>query len=283
MFSSSQLIYIITSLVEGIVFLVLLVPPVFAIDFTICDPEISDQEISFSASLSGVTTTNCPDNRCYLQGVLRSVNSSKYFGETFNTLNNWVDYISSPDTEYIKANFYAADIQTSGWSSRLKMRFKIDDPDYQGPGNYDLKVRRYTGKSSSSYAESNTLNIVLTAFMPTSTPTPTPTNTPTPTPTPNPTNTPTPTVKKTPTPTPSNTPTPTTLVDSVATVAGVFIATEAALLASQGGRPTPTHSPISSTNTMQPYIISMLLVATGLALLAVVFVVKKGKILGETL
>jgi hypothetical protein len=178
-----------------------------AADFTIFLPEISSQEISFNATLSGVTTTNCPDNRCYLQGTLRSVASSKYFGETANASGGWVDYVSSPDTEYIKANYYAADIQGGSWFARLKMRFKIDDPNYQGPGDYELKLRRYTGKSSNYSAESNTLSVSITAPGPTTTPTPTctptpantPTQTPLPTSTPASTNTPTPTKKATPT------------------------------------------------------------------------------------
>jgi hypothetical protein len=197
-----------SALIAGIIFYIAALrigSAVIAADFSISNPEINGQEISFDASLSDVTITNCPDNRCYLLGVLRSVSSSKYFGETLNTSNNWVDYISSPDTEYIKANFYTADIQMSSWSAKLKMRFKTDDSNYQGPGNYDLKLRRYTGKSSTSFAESNnTLTIALTACTPTLTPTATPVPSSTVTPTPMPSSTPTVTRTQTPTKTPTS-------------------------------------------------------------------------------
>jgi hypothetical protein len=115
--------------------------------------------------------------------------------------------VSSPDTDYIKTNYYAADIQASSWSATMKVRFKLDDPNYQGPGSYDVKVRRYTGKSSTSYAESNTLSISLSSCTPTLTPIPTiiPSNTSSPTPTSS--TTPTPTRNITPTMSSTSTPT----------------------------------------------------------------------------
>lgn len=245
---------------------------VFAVDFSISNPEINDKEISFDAALVYVTTTNCPDNHCYLLGAMRSAGSSKYFGETLNTQNNWIDYISSPDTEYIKINLYEADIQMSSWSAKLKMRFKIDDPNYQGPGNYDLKVRRYTGKSNSFAQESNTLNIVLSASMPTATPTLTPTSTPTPTPEPKSTPTSTPTR----TPTPTKTPTPTGKPTAASTPTPALMATISAVL---GVTDSPaTASVLTDRETkpsVKPLIISLLLVGIGCAILSLVFVWKK--------
>ncbi len=243
--------------------------PVFAVDFSISNPEIHGQEISFDAALSDVTTTNCPDNRCYLQGVLRSTSSSKYFGETLNLQSNWIDYISSPDTEYIKTNFYLTDIQMSSWSARLKMRFKIDDPTYQGPGNYDLKVRRYTGKSNSFAQESNTLNIALTATMPTATPMPAATSTPTPTPEPTvtPTRTPTPTPVPTKTPTPTVKPTPEPKADQP--MAGTTVS------AVLGVTDSPATASLETRQSLKPLIISLLLVGIGCAILSLAFVWKK--------
>lgn len=162
-----------------------------AIDFSLTNPAVSDTLITVEASISG-TTSNY-----YLQGVLRSVGSSKYFGSTANLIGNWVDYISSPEKEYIASNFYQAITQDASWSAQLKMRYFVDDDNYLGPGNYELKFRRFTGNSSSPAGESNTLLINLSASLPapspspslspSSTPTPTPTITPIPSPSPSPT------------------------------------------------------------------------------------------------
>lgn len=240
--------------------------PVFAVDFSIANPAINGQVISVDAALADVTATNCPDNHCYLQGVLRPATSSKYFGETLNTQNNWIDYISSPDTEYIKTNFYAADIQMSSWSAKLNMRFKIDDPTYQGPGNYDLKIRRYTGKSSSFAQESNTLTISLTVAMPTTTSTPAPTGTPVPTPEPTvtPIRTPTPVQTKTPTPAVKPTPTATPIASASAVLGVTDSPATASVMAQRDTAPS-----------VKPLIISLLLVGIGCAILSLVLVWKK--------
>lgn len=176
-------------------FILVAVQPVRAVDLSIYDASASGLDITFTASLSA-------SSNYYLQGVLRSESSSKYFGETMNHRGEWVDYVSSPDKEFIASNFYLTNIETSTWSAQLKMRFKIDDPNYMGPGLYDLKLRRYTGNSSTSAGESNTL--VLNLTVPLSTPTPSPVASVAPSPSP----TPTPTPKSSPTPSPSPTPTP---------------------------------------------------------------------------
>lgn len=175
------------------------ISPAHAIDLSISDPVISNLEVSVIASLSA-------SSNYYLQGVLRSQSSSKYFGETQNNRGDWVDYISSPEKEYIASNFFLTNIQNATWSGQLKLRFKTDDPNYFGPGLYDLKVRRFTGSSSSSAGESNTLVINLTA--PLLTPTPSPTPTPIPSLSPSPSMLPSPTPTPTPTPKPSAKPSP---------------------------------------------------------------------------
>ena len=162
--------------------------PAFAIEFTIASPLVVDQEIALSASLSA--TTNY-----YLQAILRSQSSSKYFGETKNNRGDWIDYQSSPEKEYIVSNYFVTDIQNASWSGIIRLRFKADDPNYLGPGLYDLKLRRYTGASSSSAGDSNTLTLNLMTNLPSS-----PSPLPTPTPSPSPTATPVPSSTKTPAP-----------------------------------------------------------------------------------
>lgn len=178
-----------------------------AIQFLIFEPVLSGLELSLTASISGLTSTSCPtENKCFLQGTLRSVGAAKYFGQTQNNISSWIDYISSPEQEYIQSTFFQFQPEAGSWSGQLKMRYSPSDDEYKGPGDYEVKFKRFSGKSTSSSGESNTLVQAFTAAIPTPTPTPTPspTSTPTPTSTPSSTNTPTPT----PTPTPTNTPTP---------------------------------------------------------------------------
>lgn len=171
-----------------------------AVDLLISNPEVNGFEISVSASLSASANY-------YLQGTLRSQSSSKYFGETANNRGDWVDYLSSPEKEYITSNFFVTDVKNASWSGQIKLRFKADDPNYQGPGLYDLKLRRFTGGSTSSAGDSNTLTLTLSQALPTPSPTPTPS--PSPSPYPSPTPTPTPSaVTAIPTPIPSLKPTP---------------------------------------------------------------------------
>src|SRR3989339_2137852 len=52
-----------------------------AIQFTIADPTTTTNELTLTASISGLTSTSCDtSNKCYIQGTLRQINTSKYFG-----------------------------------------------------------------------------------------------------------------------------------------------------------------------------------------------------------
>ena len=186
--------------------------PVSAVDLSIKDPLVSGLDITVTASLSA-------SSNYYLQGTLRSQSSSKYFGETQNNKGDYIDYVSAPDKEYVVSNFFVTDVQNATWSGMVRMRFKTDDPNYFGPGLYDLKLRRFTGSSSSgsSAGDSNTLTINLTMSAPTPTPSPSPTPTQAPTATPTPSPSLTPSIK------PSPLPSPTVVIgdDNSGTVAGV--------------------------------------------------------------
>lgn len=177
----------------GIFLVILSCQSVSAIDFNIHDPVVSGLEISLIASISA-------SSNYYLQGTLRSQSSSKYFSETQNNKGDWIDYISSPEKEYISSNFFVTDVKNATWSGMVKLRFKLDDPNYLGPGAYDLKLRRFTGNSNNSAGDSNTLAINLTVPLPTPTPSPSPTPTPTPTSSPTPHPSPSPSPKLSPSP-----------------------------------------------------------------------------------
>jgi len=224
--------------------LFLYVAPAHAVELTISNPTISGTEIEVDTYFA-----NSSDN--YLQGTLRAVGSSYYFGQTQNNNSNWIDYVSSPDASYITGNFFVTDIQDASWSGKIRLRFASDDPQYKGPGDYELKLRRFTGGSSNSAGDSNMLIISLSEPTPTPTPTATTTSTSTPTPTP----TPTPTLAPSPTPSPkpspkSAKPTPSPSDDPEGTVAGVHVDSVELALGDSSPTPSPSSSPGPTSLTL---------------------------------
>lgn len=120
----------------------------------------------------------------YLRIDLFKEDTKNYFGETFNN-NNW--YGGSDGTSYLPV-----EISSEGTASAT-LRGKVGEPsntEYSGPGQYKLRIRRYT---SSGNAASNDSQEAVNIEIVVPTPTLTPTLTPTPTKTPTPTRTPTPT------------------------------------------------------------------------------------------
>lgn len=230
------------------------------------------QEVQIDVSLS---CSGCGDS--YLRGAFFP-DGSNYFGFTKNNGGTWIG-TESDKTQYFKV---AQDELVEGsWSGKLVVKPDKDDSHYNGPGTYQFKVIRYTSGGSATYADP--VNLAISGPTPTPTPTNTPVATPTPTRTPTPTNNPTPT--KTPTPTPAvstptktptptvaktNTPTNTPTPSSEASITEEPISSPSVLGATDEA--TPESSPRSS---IKPLIISLLLVATGLATLASYFVWQK--------
>jgi hypothetical protein len=208
----------------------LAVDEIFAsIEFSIGNATQTNDEIEVEATIKGLSSSSCFENKCYLQGVLTASDQNQYFGFTQNNQSNWYEYASSPEVELIKSTFYSIEPKEGSWSGKLKIKNNPGDSDYKGPGTYSLQVRRYSGKSSSHAGESNTLTVQLSYVLPT--PTPVPTGG-----TPQPTSTPTPASSKTPneaesasTPTPN--PTDEALVGKVAGLS--FTETEINLEATQ--------------------------------------------------
>jgi len=165
-----------------------------AISLTISNVEKSDSFYSVEALVSGLASSSS----CFVQTVLTAPGDPHYFGKMWSQKGEWINYISSPEKEFITENFIKLEND-----QKIKILFTNDpdDSDYLGPGTYILKLKRYTGNSTSSAGESdNTLSVEISEVVvtPTDTPTPTPTST----------NTPTATPTSSPTPTPTNTPTP---------------------------------------------------------------------------
>lgn len=193
-----------------IFYLPLLVPAqVFAaISFSISNPQTTDDKITIDVSISGLSSSSCPDNNCYLQAAFTSQTQTRYFGYTQNNNNEWYKYDGSPEQDYIKSTFFNFHPQDGNWSGTLTIKVDEQDSDYDGPGTYDLKVWRYSGNSNSSSGDAdNLLPIELTVSQPTPQPTSTPNPTSSPTPKPTSSST-TASTKKSPSPTPQKNPTP---------------------------------------------------------------------------
>ncbi|MFH1832582.1 MAG: hypothetical protein ABH816_00245 [Candidatus Levyibacteriota bacterium] len=190
-------------------FFSLFIKPVFAaITFTISNPQSNDGEVTFDISITGLTLSSCPNTTCFLQAAFTPQAITQYFGYTKNHNGEWFEYVSSPETDYIKSTFFAFEPQSGNWSGTLTIRPDITDSNYTGTNTYNIKAWRYTGNSRSYSGSSDNVSIELTAPTPKPTITLTPSSTDTPS-TPFPTVMPSPTPTKSPTLTLTSTKTPT--------------------------------------------------------------------------
>lgn len=203
-------------------------------------PVTIDQEQEFEADVTLICTGCTSDS--FLRGVFYPSGTS-YFGYTQNNAGEWVNAPGSSCTQYFKITL--SDLVEGSWSGKLKVKPDITSSYYASPGEYLFKIGRYTGSCSTTWSSETTIAIT----GPTPTPTSEPANTPTPTATP--------TVKPTLTSTPTNTPT----VEIIPTIA-----------------PSPTGVVLGDQDSQKPnnkpYIIALLFVSIGCALLAAVFVIK---------
>jgi len=236
--------------------------PTHAIEFTIHDATISGTYIDVTGYIG--STSNY-----YLQGALRSSSGGYFFSETQNNQGDWIDYVSSAEKEYITNNFYLTEPHDPSWSEIIHLRFRVDDPNYKGPGEYELELRRFTGGGKTSAGESDPLTINLTAATPAPSPTPTPSPTPPPTPTPTPSPSlapsPTPTTKPSLKPSPSQSPVLTLPPDG--TVAGESTEIDLSVF---GVSPSPSLQGVSlkAPTINKSRVKTVLLIGSGLVLVA---------------
>jgi hypothetical protein len=134
----------------------------------------------------------------YLRVDLFKEGSTKYFGETFNG-SSW--YGGSDGSQYFPVTI------DSESTASATVQTRVGSPstsEYLGPGDYKLRIRRYTSSGNPASGDDQTpVDIRITWATPTPTPSPTPTESPTsnPTPTPTPSPTSTPVLTSTPKPT----------------------------------------------------------------------------------
>ena len=167
-----------------LVFLLALPTSVFAtISFTISNPVREGDYYIVDTTLSGISTASA-----YVFGVFTNTASPNYFGSTWGQKESWVGY-QSFSKDFIVSNF---PILQKDNLQKIWIKPNYLDSGYKGPGEYFLKLRRYTGGSDNSAGDSNTLIVNLTESLPT--PTVTPTHSPTPTKSPTPSKSSTPSV-----------------------------------------------------------------------------------------
>lgn len=176
----------------GLLFLLIFSQPLLAgIDLTISDLIPKDDHFQLNARVTGMSSSSAT----YVQAMFSPVDISKYFGFTFSKKGEWLKYGGSPDKQIVLESFIKLENDTN---TTIFVKPDYDDADYQGPGKYQLKLKRYTASGSpSDYSNSLEIDLNYTKAIET---TPTTLTTPTTTTT---TNTPAPTTPpKTPTSTP---------------------------------------------------------------------------------
>lgn len=233
--------------------LIFLLPPqkTFAVTTTINNypSSISSEPFTIEVSISGAGAgTN------YLRADLYKEGSTNYFGETYNG-SSW--YGGSDSSQYFSITI------ESGATASATIQARVGEPtasEYNGAGNYKLRIRRYTSSGGYSSSEANNASVSLNINV--ATPTPTPTSTPTPSPTPVPSATKTPVPSKPSAPKPTPTPVATSISVSLATdeeVSESSVLSESSPSSELEVLKDPTSEPIetkvASENNLQPIFI----------------------------
>ncbi len=160
----------------GLMFLLTLLIPrkVFsAINLNISDLIQKDDHYQITAMVTGMSSSS----GTFVQAVFTPKDTSKYFGFTFSKKGEWIKYESTPDKNFVVENFIQLQ---NDQSITIFIKPDFTDKDYQGPGKYSVKLKRFTlSGTPSDY--SNSLDVDLNYA--TSTPQPTSVITITPTPT----------------------------------------------------------------------------------------------------
>lgn len=218
---------------------------------------ISNDSFTLDVSVSGAT-----DGTNYLRVDIYKENTTNYFGETYNS-TGW--YGSSDGTQY-----FPVTIQSGSWSGSVQARMgSPTSTEYVGPGNYKLRIRRYTvsGNYTTSEANDSAITIAMTFATPSPTPplAPSPTATPTPTASPVPTLPPakTPSPTKTPTPTPTKSPTPSPTISPEPTPEEIVLGIQNTSLPS----PSPDEAAVTRGWFAPSKILPFVLIVAGVGIL----------------
>lgn len=153
--------------------------------FSILNPVVnSNDEVEVDATISGLISSSCSTNGCYLQAELESAGG--FFGYTCNNSGEYIDYFKNPSSvDEIKTKLFNFVPVGNAWSGKIKAKNNSLSSNYYGPGNYLLSFRRFSGNSvSATSTDSNSLAVILNLPTPTPVPSNPPENMETPTPSP---------------------------------------------------------------------------------------------------
>lgn len=219
---------------------------VFAVSVSIIDvpATITQDNFGVTASISGAQA-----GANYVRIDLFKENTNNYFGETYNG-HAW--YGGSDATQYLPITIQA----NTPWVGQIQGH--IGSPsitEYDGTGNYRLRVRRYTSSGNPGSETPDT--VAITIAFPTPTATPMPTNTPIP---------PTPTSKPTATPVAK-----TSSVKSVNSSLQTNISPTQAPSPDVSSEQTPSPQPTTAVlgDSTGPRMLPMILIAIGVALFGI--------------
>ncbi|MDD2822917.1 MAG: hypothetical protein PHQ59_02435 [Candidatus Daviesbacteria bacterium] len=180
------------TIILGIIVSLFLLTPLAQAGFSFSVPQTNINENQEIEALVNLSIQNQGNKVYYLEGAFKREGATNYFGLTWND-TSWINYSSSNSDKNLKS------ITTSpegSWSGILKVKLDTNSSQFQGSGNYNLKINRFTATGTTPTSSDNDITLSITTMS-----TPTPTTVPTSTNTPTPTKTPTPTSSKTPTPT----------------------------------------------------------------------------------
>lgn len=227
---------------------------------------VSTDILSFPSSISDekfnitVQVASASAGINYLRIDLYKDGTKNYFGET-DSGQAW--YGGSDGKLYFPVVIVSNTPIVATVSARLG---EPSLSDYEGPGPYKIRVRRYTASGSQGSEDTISKDISITKIWPSPSPSPTvaPSPTSSPSPTPSPTITSTPTPKPSPTPLPS----PSVLDDSEATVAGVSTEID---LSGYGISPSPSLQGLTlqAPSINRSRLKTILLIGSGLVILSI--------------
>jgi hypothetical protein len=227
-------------------------------------PSAMDKEQEGEIDITLVCTGCTSDS--YIRGVFYPSGTS-YFGFTQNKENVWTNAAGSGCTSYYK--IAPSDLVDGSWSGKLKVKPDVASSYFAGPGEYLFKIGRYTA-SCNSPIWSSEVTIAITGATPTPTLQPTATFTPTTAPTSTLT-----VVAQTKTPTPSISLAPSLSPEVLGAVVSTDSSGPSVVLATVTQRDKDDARDIEKNLSMMPFILSLVFVSFGCAMLSGVFIWQK--------
>lgn len=115
-----------------------------------------DDYFEVTAKVSGMSSSS----GTFVQGMFTSKDSNHYFGYTWGQKSDWVVYDGSPEKSFVIQNFVEL---KNDQETKVLIKPNYKDADYKGPGEYLVKLKRYTSSGGSGDYSENSLSVNLLA------------------------------------------------------------------------------------------------------------------------